>query len=545
MGIIFLIRSQHRELAFSKFDASSLNAIGLKLIQEALPQSASMGPVVKSNESREIVSSEGAIIGTLLQTAPIGNSAIGYLGPTNLLIVVSDKKKILNIQVLDSADTQEHVGAVKDSSNFLSSYNGLRWDFPDLWPDVDGVSGATLTSYAIKQAIRARAGSQINFSKFPAEVQSHELTPFYSDQGELTFEQTATNSSLNFGSVYDSADATVGFYLRTSPTTNSISGYQGPTDTLIAFDERFRFLGSSIRSSYDNEPYVQYVKEDTYLDELLKGKSLEELTEFNEVEYEGVSGATMTSLNVFSTIQTSAEHLHKLSSGGNGGGNLNWFASECLTALLCIIGLCMSFAGINKRRNWRVGFQVVLIVYLGFVVGEVLSQAVIFGWAQNGMPLKNAPGMVFLCVSALFVPVISKHNTYCDYICPFGAIQQLSIKSKVKKVRLTRRVRKVLKLIPAVLLGIVLLAGCGYIKVNLASLEPFDAFSFRVAGWLTISVALIGFTASLFVPMAYCRFGCPTGAVLNFLRFNKRSDKVQPRDCLAVIMLVIAFVITV
>jgi len=95
------------------------------------------------------------------------------------------------------------------------------------------------------------------------------------------------------------------------------------------------------------------------------------------------------------------------------------------------------------------------------------------------------------------------------------------------------------------LLGIVLLAGCGYIEVNLASLEPFDAFSFRVAGWLTISVALIGFTASFFVPMAYCRFGCPTGAVLNFLRFNKRSDKVQPRDCLAVIMLVIAFVITV
>ena len=179
------------------------------------------------------------------------------------------------------------------------------------------------------------------------------------------------------------------------------------------------------------------------------------------------------------------------------------------------------------------------------MAGEILSQAVILGWAQNGLPLKNAPGMVFLCVSALFVPVISKHNTYCDSICPFGAIQQLAIKSKVKKIKLTRRVRNVLKLIPAALLGIVLLAGCGYIQINLASIEPFDAFSFRLAGWLTIGIAFVGLSVSLFVPMAYCRFGCPTGALLNFLRFNRRSYKVQLRDCIAIVMLAIALVITI
>lgn len=545
VGIIFLIRNQHRELISSRLDASSLKALRLRTVQEWLPEAYSMGPLVESSETREIVSEKGELVGSLLQTAPIGNSAIGYLGPTNLLVVVSDEKIILNIQVLDSADTEEHVGAVTDSKTFLSSYNGLRWGFPDLWPEMDTVSGATLTSYAIKQAVRARAGSQISLSKFPDQVQSVELAPFYPVERELIVERIAGNSNLNFGFIYDRAKATVGFYLRTSPTTNSISGYQGPTDTLIAFDERLRFLGSSIRSSYDNEHYVQYVKEDTYLDELLKGKNLEELSALTEAEYEGVSGATMTSLNVFSAIQTTAEHLHKHRKGVVGSSNWNWFASECLTALLCLTGLCMSFTGINKRRKWRVGFQVTLIIYLGFIAGEILSQAVILGWAQNGLPLKNAPGMVFLCVSALFVPVISKHNTYCDSICPFGAIQQLAIKSKVKKVRLTRRIRKVLKLIPAALLGIVLLSGCGYIEINLASIEPFDAFSFRVAGWLTISIALVGLIVSLFVPMAYCRFGCPTGALLNFLRFNRRSYKVQLRDCIAIVMLVIAIVITI
>ena len=544
VGIIILIRKQHRELAEYKTDASFLNAISVETIRKSIPEATGMGDWDGSSEAREIMSAQGNRIGTLLQTAPIGNSAIGYLGPTNLMIVLSEDQKILNLQILESADTNEHVNAVRESKEFLSSYKGLRWGFSDLWPAIDTVSGATLTSYAIKQAVRARAGSQVNLSKFPNQVQSVELSPLYPRHRELVIEESSDSPKLNLGTVSDSTMKNVGFYLRTSPTANSISGYQGPTDTLIAFDERFRFLGSLIRSSYDNEPYVQYVKEDTYLDELLKGKNLEELIEFREEDYEGVSGATMTSLNVFSGIQTTAEHLYKHQNRGTGNRNWTWIVTECLTALLCLVGICMSFTGVNKRRTLRIGFQTVLIIYLGFIAGEILSQAVIFGWAQHGLPLKNAPGMVFLCIAALAVPVISKHNTYCDHICPFGAIQQLSIKSRVKKVRLNRRVRKALKLIPAALLAMALLAVCGHLNINLASIEPFDAFSFRVAGWLTIGIALVGMIVSCFIPMAYCQFGCPTGALLGFLRFNRQSHKIHLRDWFAIVMLLVALVIT-
>ena len=545
IGIVFLIRKQHRELVESKTDASALSAITVAELQELLPNASGLSPWNRASPQRIITSPVNERIGTLLQTAPIGDSAIGYLGPTNLMVVLSEDERILDIKILDSEDTFEHVNAVANSDYFFQSYRGLNWEFPDLWPDVDAVSGATLTSFAVRQALQARAGSQVNLSKFPNKIESRELAQFFPEHQPLSIHNSSENPKLVFGSVHDNTNATVGYFLRSSPIANSLSGYQGPTDTLVAFDERFRFLGSLIRSSYDNEPYVEYVKEDTYLDDLIRGKNFQEISEYDTNEYEGVSGATMTSLNVLSGIQTTVKHLQEYETRIGRGRNWPWIFTECLTVLLGLTGIYLSFAGVNRRRRWRLAFQVILIVYLGFIAGEILSQAVVFGWAQNGLPLKNAPGMVFLCVSALAVPIISKHNSYCDHICPFGAVQQLAMKSGMKHVRMSGRLRRALKLVPAVLLLVALIAASGHLSLNLASIEPFDAFSFRVAGWLTIAIAVAGLIVSFFQPMAYCRYGCPTGAMLKFLRFSRGSHKLQLRDAVAILMLVLALLITI
>ena len=76
--------------------------------------------------------------------------------------------------------------------------------------------------------------------------------------------------------------------------------------------------------------------------------------------------------------------------------------------------------------------------------------------------------------------------------------------------------------------------------LNLAAIEPFDAYLFRVAGWATIAIAIGGLVASLFLPMAYCRFGCPTGSLLNYLRLHGRSDHLSLRDLAALALLALA-----
>jgi hypothetical protein len=75
---------------------------------------------------------------------------------------------------------------------------------------------------------------------------------------------------------------------------------------------------------------------------------------------------------------------------------------------------------------------------------------------------------------------------------------------------------------------------------NLAGLEPFDAWVFRTAGIATLGVAAVGLVASVFVPQAYCRFGCPTGALLNFVRARGATDHFSTRDAAALVLVAIA-----
>ena len=56
---------------------------------------------------------------------------------------------------------------------------------------------------------------------------------------------------------------------------------------------------------------------------------------------------------------------------------------------------------------------------------------------------------------------------------------------------------------------------------TIAILEPFDAYVWEVAGAITIAIALISLFVSAFVPMAYCRYGCPTGAILKLLNLER------------------------
>lgn len=79
--------------------------------------------------------------------------------------------------------------------------------------------------------------------------------------------------------------------------------------------------------------------------------------------------------------------------------------------------------------------------------------------------------------------------------------------------------------------------------VDLSSWEPFHAYLFRVAGWGSLAFAAGTLWVAAFVPMAYCRFGCPTGRLLDYLRRNARSDRVGNADFVALGLLVLAVAI--
>jgi polyferredoxin len=183
---------------------------------------------------------------------------------------------------------------------------------------------------------------------------------------------------------------------------------------------------------------------------------------------------------------------------------------------------------------------VLLVVYLGFLNGDMLSQALIVGWAQNGIPWRLGPGLVILSAAALLTPAVTKRQLYCHHICPYGAAQQLLRGRVSRRRRIARHWRRWLQLIPPVLLVLVVLTAMLHWPINLAGIEPFDAFLFWIAGTAALTIAVVGLAASALVPMAYCRFGCPTGAMLEYVRYQGQSDRFSRRDALAAGLLLLA-----
>jgi polyferredoxin len=143
-------------------------------------------------------------------------------------------------------------------------------------------------------------------------------------------------------------------------------------------------------------------------------------------------------------------------------------------------------------------------------------------------------------VAALVVPWATRKPVYCLHLCPHGAAQELVGRLTPKKWRVSvpDKVARRLRYLPGVLLFMVIAIVMLALPIDLASIEPFDAYILGTAGIATLLIAFGGLIAAFFVPQAYCKFGCPTGAVLEFVRSRGPQDKFTARDAFAGLLVV-------
>ncbi len=343
--------------------------------------------------------------------------------------------------------------------------------------------------------------------------------------------------------VYDGSGQQIGYVLRTMPHVESIIGYRGWTDALVAFDPALRVIGVKVRGSQDTRDHVGDVKGDPYFLQTWNGKPWDEIarTTPEEAGIEGVSGATMTSMAVAEGI------MRRLASADAALAvpppPFRITSRDIGLALVIAAALVLAFTGTHGRKWIRRSFQVFVIVYVGFLTGDLLAQSLIVGWAQQGStPWRTAFGLVLLLAAALAIPWASGKPLYCQHICPHGAAQELigRIAPRRWRIVLPKDFASGLKWLPPLLLGFVVTVSMLVLPIDLAHIEPFDAYVIKAAGWATLSIALVGLIASLFVPMAYCHYGCPTGALLNFVRARGPTDRFSRRDLAALLLLGLA-----
>ncbi len=530
--ILFMLRDQALKYRLTQRAADPFE---LQRIRKFLPRAASLGSLVPPYQARIINDSSGEVLGYVLQTSPRCDHLLGFSGPTNVMVVLGPEERIVGINILASGDTRAHVRQVREDGTFLRSFQGLTPAQLGDRPRVDVVTGATLTSLAIQEAIVARLGGSRRAFRFPIPPMATDVAGLFPEAVAVVSERTFVEGMS--GPLYQVLDRTgqvLGTLLRSSPAADNLIGYQGPTDTLIGLDLQQRVVGIAVGMSYDNEPYVTYVRADPHFTTLFNDRLLPELAQLDlqREPIEGVSGATMTSQAVAAGLVLAARrHLQAATRRYHvNEGYHAWTWSDWATGGLILSALFVGISSARSLRILQIGWKLLIIGFLGLWQGELLSQAMLVGWARNGVPWRNAGSLVLLAAAAWVVPVVTGRNIYCTHLCPHGALQQLFRNRLSWQVRPRGEWARVLRAIPLVLLVWCLLVGMRAWPYSLVNIEPFDAWIWRVASGATIAIAIIGLALSLLVPMAYCRYGCPTGAVLQYFRFHGRSDRWSLRD---------------
>lgn len=366
-------------------------------------------------------------------------------------------------------------------------------------------------------------------------VRVEEVTSWFTNAATLQLDLAARGGFH----VLDQAGAELGYLIRTLPHAERIIGYCGITDTLVALDHEGRVLGFKIRHSEDTKTHVGDVMADRHFRKTWNQMTWDQVAgmDLKKAGVEGVSGATMTSLAVAEGIV----HRFRVAQGELRPQPVRWGTRDIGLAVVLALAMWLSFTKAEGRERWRRWFQWLVIGYVGFLNGDLLAQSLFAGWAKSGIAWRMAPGLVLFAAAAVLVPWASRRPLYCQQLCPHGALQEVISRWAPDRWRWTvpAALDRALRWLPGALLFGVLFVVMLPLDFDLASLEPFDAYVIRSAGVATILLAVAGLVAAMFVPKAYCKYGCPTGALLEFVRARGVKDGFGRREVAAGLLLVV------
>ncbi len=195
-------------------------------------------------------------------------------------------------------------------------------------------------------------------------------------------------------------------------------------------------------------------------------------------------------------------------------------------------------------RAMRVVYLLFTLIFIGWMAQGQLTVVNVTSALESLVAgddlsfMMNDPITVVLWLFVIVSLFIWGRSTFCGWLCPFGALQELiSMVSNAVGIR-HRKFRAVLdaklKVIKYVVLAVIVASL--YIAPDFAGwafeIEPFKtAISLGfVRSWPYVLWAVACLALTVFVYRGYCRYICPLGAALATLSFVRRWRWIPRRD---------------
>lgn len=309
------------------------------------------------------------------------------------------------------------------------------------------------------------------------------------------------------------------FVVNTRVLAKDVQGYGGPVPLKIHIDKDGRLTAIEAEPNAESPSFFDRAKE---LFSRWQGKTIDEAM---AEDVDAVSGATFSSKAIIRNVQRGLTYAkqHGLADGGKGAQEesvertvaTGWTLGSIVALIAVLLGAVVPLFTNNRRLH--LVQLVVNVVVLGLWTGTFVSYTLFLRLFAGGVSLSaigTLAAPLLMLIVALLYPLAGRSGHYCAHVCPFGSAQELAGKLSRRKLRITPRVLRVLTALRNLLWGVLmalLLTGTCSAWIDY---ELFTAFIYSSASVWVVVLAVLFLVLSVWVPRPYCRFVCPTGALM-------------------------------
>ncbi len=319
-------------------------------------------------------------------------------------------------------------------------------------------------------------------------------------------------------------------YLESTHIVKNVRGYAGEIQVGVILGSDGFIKRVEHISSKETESYLADIKQAGFYEQFntvsLAG---------GEQQIDAVSGATLSSEAIATTVsELMGEAIPDPVSNYADIDEVNFFSLSAALNNSWIIHIAVIFLmfvfGVQKWMKKSKKSVLILSILSAIYIGFFLNSS--FTYISFLHPFLGTSVSSFVGLYSLFVLLgaIWGKNTYCKYVCPFGNVQRLVIKTNPWKTqrkffisnKWVKRIRMALTVI--LLTGILL----GLRSWSNYELFP-DLFGLSVLSvWFVVAVITV--LVTMVYPMIWCRLLCPTGSILDgisdLMTYKRKFSKV-------------------
>mgnify|MGYP000660242300 FL=1 len=519
---------------------------------------------------------DAEIVGYAFETTDFEPQEVGYSAPIEVLVGVDLAGELTGIEILFYRESYKSIrGDFLNSERFPNQFDGKSVaDGFRVGRDIDGVSRATISSWAVSRGIRnsarevARAylGEAAVFANASVEDQALSLLaplswegliddglvklwPVLLEDGTQIDLTVAFMGNEKLGEMlvgaedYSRAEREAsnrvreGALLLIGIAGNASSPFRQENLALQQGDwsyqverRRFVYVGSAEAGKSRDKmrfagaivlpPEVDIAQPFTLF--YNTGKEVDSIDQLEQVNYQ----VPPIALALAQGRQVPAEYLPEIIDEyadlpiETGLQALLGSAPWTEIALLMLLLMVAMTAFVRKDARLRWVALLSTFVYLGFVNGTFLSVSHITNFMKQGPGLFLNDLPLLILVVFTLVTTVFWGRVFCSSLCPFGALQD--ILERIVPRRWRRSLPQWLH-DRALWLKYVILAGLIAMAVAYAELsvfqyfEPFGTLFYQSQSLLLWGILSVFVAGSIFVPRFYCRYACPLGASLGVI----------------------------